>query len=372
MNNRLEVKNNQMINASLLFFVILGAQIGVGVHGFQSIVYDSAKQDSWIAVILSFMFAHVVAFIMIKTLAMYGGTNDLYGIHVDIYGKFIGNFLNLIYIFYCTFSFFVIIKNYIEVIVTWVFPQIYPQFLYATLIIIVIYAFTGGLRVIVGVCFFSFFFSFWVLPTLLFILPYANNNHLVPLLNDLMGIIKGTYAMTFTIVGFEIIYTLYPYVKEKKKVQKFVHLGLFGTLLGYLLLMLLAQSFFSGQQLTKTIWPTLSMFSIVRLPFFERIEIFTICSWMLIILPNLCLFIWASYRGMLRMVKISPSKYAWIFSILILVATFFIKSRAEINMMNNYFAKFAFFTVFIYPFVLFLLAWLKKKITKSKQQVKQP
>ena len=372
MNNTLEIKNNQMINASLLFFVITSAQIGVGIHGFQNVVYDSAKQDSWIAVIVSFIFAHIVMFIMIKTLELYGGTNDFYGIHIDIYGKYIGNFFNLIYMFYCTFAFFAVCKNYIEVIVTWVFPQINPQFLYATLFIIVIYAFTGGLRVIIGVSFFSFFFSIWVLPTLLFVLPYANNNHLIPLLNDLMGIIKGTYAMTFTIVGFEIIYTLYPYVKEKKKVQKFAHLGLAGTLAGYLLLMLLAQAFFSGDQLTKTIWPTLSMFSIVRLPFFERIEIFTICSWMMIILPNLCLYMWATYRGLLRMVKISPTKYAWIFSILVIIATLFVRSRAEINMMNNILSKFAFYLVFIYPFVLFLLAWLKKKMTKSKQQVKQP
>src|SRR5690606_17791220 len=107
-------------------------------------------------------------------------------------------------------------------------------------------------------------------------------------------------------------------------------------------------------------------------PFLERIEIFTICAWMMIILPNLCLFMWASYRGMLRMVKISPTKYAWLFFILMLFATLFFRSRAEINMLNNVFSKFAFYIIFVYPFVLFILAWLKKKITKSKQQVNQP
>lgn len=361
-----------MINAPLLFFVITGAQIGVGVHGFQRIVFESAKQDAWISVIASFLFAHVVAFIMIKTLEMYGGSNDLYGIHLDIFGKFIGNFLNLIYVCYSTVAFYSILKNYGEVIVTWVFPDLSARFIYASLLLLVIYSFTGGFRVIIGISFFSLIFSLWIVPTLFFTLPYGDVNNLFPMFNDFVGILKGTYAMTFTIVGFEIINILYPFVKDKKKVQKFIHLGLLGTFTLYLALMLFALTFFSGEQLLKTIWATLTLYSIIRLPFFERIEILIICAWMLIILPNLCLFLWSSYRGMLRMVNISPTKFVWIYVIIIYIATFFVQSRAEVTTLNNFFAKFAFIVVFIYPFVLFPFAWLKKKLSKSKQQVKKP
>ena len=144
-----------MVNAYLLTFIINACQVGVGIHGFQRIIYENAKQDSWIAVILSFIIAHLVVFIMLKTLEMYKD-EDLYGIHNKIFGKYFGNLLNLLYAVYCSVAFFSILINYVEVISTWVFPYLSSMFLSISLLLIVIYSFVGGFRVVIGVTFFSF------------------------------------------------------------------------------------------------------------------------------------------------------------------------------------------------------------------------
>lgn len=68
-----------------------GAQVGVGIQGFQRIIYQEARQDAWISVLLACIATHIVTFCMIKTLEIYG-SNDLYGIQQDIYGKWMGNF----------------------------------------------------------------------------------------------------------------------------------------------------------------------------------------------------------------------------------------------------------------------------------------
>ena len=81
-------------------------------------------------------------------------------------------FLNAIYVIYCSVAFFSVLRNYIEVIQAWIFPSIETWFLSATLLIIIIYAFTGGLRVIVGV-FFSIILSLWIFPMLAFPMKYA-------------------------------------------------------------------------------------------------------------------------------------------------------------------------------------------------------
>lgn len=96
---------------------------------------------------------------MIKILQIYG-SNDLYGIHQNIFGKWIGNFFNTIYILYCSTAFFTVLINYIEVVQTWVFPNVGTWFLTATLLLIVIYTFTGGLRVIVGVTFLVLYLAY--------------------------------------------------------------------------------------------------------------------------------------------------------------------------------------------------------------------
>lgn len=366
MKNSLQLSTKQQINAFLLIFVINSCQIGVGIHGFQRIVYIDAKQDAWIAVILSFMVVHFEVFIMIKTLEMFQD-QDIYGIHLNIFGKYFGNFLNFLYATYCSFAFYSILINYTEVINTWVFPYLSTAFLTASFLIIVIYSFLGGFRVIIGICFFSFLFTLAIPIILLFPIKYADTNLLFPILdNNYLGLLKGVYSMTFTIVGFELIMIIYPYIKEKNKVQKFVHIGLLTTFFLYLSIMLVALTYFSGEQLSKMVWSTLSLFSIIKLPFIERIEIITICIWMIIVLPNLCMYLWAAYRGITRIKNITPIKFVWIFAIIVFILSLFIKTRIQINMINNIFSKTAFVIVFIYPLILFILAHIKKLFSKKK------
>ncbi|MEI4768146.1 GerAB/ArcD/ProY family transporter [Psychrobacillus sp. FJAT-51614] len=363
MKNTLEISPKDMINAFLLFFVITTCQTGVGIQGFQRLIYADAKHDAWISVILAGLSSHIIVFFMIKTLELYG-SNDLYGIHQDLFGKHLGNLLNFIYILYCSVAFFLILENYIEVISTWVFPRLNPKFISISLLLLVIYTFLGGLRVIVGVSFFSFLLGLWLLPVLIFPLKFSNIEYLLPILDtDIISILKGAQSMTFTIIGFEIINIIYPFVKEKDKVKRHVHLGLLVTSFIYLTVMLITLTYFSGEQLAKTIWATLSLFSIIRLPFIERIEFITICFWLIIILPNLCFYLWAAYRGSIRLFNVSSKKFVWIFSTIIFIFSLFVQTRIQINTYTTYLSKVAFILVFIYPVVLYILALMKKKFS---------
>lgn len=365
----MQIGPSDTISAFLLFFIVHGAQIGVGIHGFQRIIYQDAKQDAWISVILAGLATHIIAIFMLKTLEIYG-SNDLYGIHQDIFGKWIGNFFNIIYISYCSVAFFAVLRNYIEVVQTWVFPDLNTWFLTVSLLLIVMYAFTGGLRVIVGVSFFSAVLSIWLFPMLAFPMKFIEPRSLLPILDsDLSEILKGVHSMTFTVIGFEILYVIYPFVKDKEKAKKNVHLGLFVTTLIYLAVMLVTLTYFSGAQLTKTIWATLTLFGVVKFPFIERIEYFVVCFWLLIILPNLCLFIWSAFRGANRLVKVSANKFVWLFSLIIFGVSFMFKTRPQINTFNDYYSQVAFYIVFVYPILLYVLAVAKKKFKSHKEQI---
>lgn len=365
MKSTLQIGNDQKFNTSLFFFVIATAQIGVGIHGFQRVVVKEAGHDAWISVVLAALFAHIVVFFMIKTLELYP-SNDLYGIHLDIFGKFIGSLFNIIYILYCAFAFYSVIKNYIEVINTWVFPDLSQSFITTALLILVIYAFTGGLRVMLGVCFFSFITGLWIFIVLFMPLEFAHYNHLLPIFgHDLTSIFKGAYSMTFTIVGFEVLNTLYPFAKERKKVQKYVHLALLCTLFIYLSVILVSIVYFSEAQLERTLWATLTLYTVIKLPFIERIEIIIICFWTIIILPNLCLFAWSAYRGVKRFKDIKGTTFIWIFSILIFIANIPLLSRTQIDYVNNLFAQIAFCIIFLYPFLLYIMASLKNVLSKG-------
>lgn len=355
-----------MINSSLLFFIVLSTQIGVGIHGFQRFVYVDAKHDAWISVLLAGVATNILAFFMIKTLEIYK-SNDLYGIHQDVFGKWVGNFLNLLYILYCSTAFFSILSNYIEVVHTWVFPNLNTWFIAITLLLVVIYTFTGGLRVMVGISFLAFILTIWLLPLLLFPYQFFEWNNLSPILEtDIKGIMKGVKSMTFTIIGFEVLNVIYPFVKDKNNVRKYVHSGLVTTTLIYTSIILVSLVYFGGELLSRLIWATLSLFSVVKFPFIERFEFIAVCFWMLIILPNLCLYLWAAYRGTIRLVNLSATKFVWIFSIVMVIASLIFTSRSQISAVNNYFSQIAFYIVFIYPILLYVIVVSKRKFKSRK------
>jgi spore germination protein (amino acid permease) len=366
MKNSIELNPKDMINSSLLFFIVLSTQIGVGIHGFQRFVYVDAKHDAWISVLLAGVATNILAFFMIKTLEIYK-SNDLYGIHQDVFGKWVGNFLNLLYILYCSTAFFSILSNYIEVVHTWVFPNLNTWFIAITLLLVVIYTFTGGLRVMVGVSFLAFILTIWLLPLLLFPYQFFEWNNLSPILEtDIKGIMKGVKSMTFTIIGFEVLNVIYPFVKDKNNVRKYVHSGLVTTTLIYTSIILVSLVYFGGELLSRLIWATLSLFSVVKFPFIERFEFIAVCFWMLIILPNLCLYLWAAYRGTIRLVNLSATKFVWIFSIVMVIASLIFTSRSQISAVNNYFSQIAFYIVFIYPILLYVIIVSKRKFKSRK------
>lgn len=206
-----------MLSTFLLFFIIHDIQVGIGIQGFQRIIFLEAKHDAWISVILSGILTHLIVFMIIKTLQVYG-SSDIYGIHHDIYGKWVGRMMNSLYILYCLLTSLVIMKNYIEVIQTWMFPQVPSWFFSISLLLIVVYGVTGGVRVIVGVCFFNVILSIWMLGLIGFPIRYFDYTSFLPILeSNIPAILKGTFKMTFTVVGFEILYAIYPHLNEKKR-----------------------------------------------------------------------------------------------------------------------------------------------------------
>jgi spore germination protein (amino acid permease) len=362
----IEPKPQNMVNTFLLIFVVHSMQLGVGIQGFQRIIYLEAKHDAWISVILSGVASAIVGFVMVKILAAYA-CSDLYGIQYDVFGKWLGNSMNIIFVLYSLGGFHVIIRNYIEVIQAWMFPELPNWLLSFTLVFLVFYGLNGGLRTIVGVSFFSVTLSLWLILMLAYPFQFTNWDYLFPLFeSSVTEILKGAKQMTFTIIGFEIIYVIYPFLKEKDKVHRHMQYGLLFTTILYLGLMVVSLAYFSGGQLERTIWGTLSLFKIVRFPFIERFEYVAITFWVLLILPNLMFYLWSASRGIARIFGKKEKKINWLFLLVLYLSLLYPMNRMEINMLNDYFAQGAFYTVFCYPFLLYLAVLIKKKLFQKK------
>ncbi|MGG1516026.1 GerAB/ArcD/ProY family transporter [Paenibacillus oryzisoli] len=345
-----------LYSSFLLIFLIHDAQVGVGLPGFQRFVFKDAGHDAWLSVLAVGIVNQIVVWLMIRTLMKFKD-KDLYDIHVMVYGRVLGYAMNFVYIGYFVFAMLVELRNYVEMVQVWLFPTA-PQWVLSLLIsCAVFYGVRGGLRTIIGASFVFTCMTAWLILLLYFPLRYSEWNRLLPLM-EVNGeqFVKGMQSTGLAMTGFEILYFIYAYAKEKAKVQLYTQLGLMSVTLVYTSVMLVSIVFFSGGELLKTNWATFTMLKVIKFPFLERFEFIGVSLWLMVILPNLLFFCWAASKGLKRI--FAWQQRYWLYPVIgvVFVASSLIGTRIQIVMLNDVFAKGCIYLVYAYPFVLYAAA----------------
>ncbi|MFC4323565.1 GerAB/ArcD/ProY family transporter [Litchfieldia salsa] len=353
------------ISPYLVFFIISTNQIGVGVLGFQRIISKSAGNDSWIAIILAGIGVHIILFLMYRMLEESEG--DIVSIHQRALGKWIGNSMSVIFLLLVASESLVVIRTYLEVIQVWMFPEINVWIFTLFLLLLVTYIIFGGFRTITGICFFSIILPAYLFFTVVFPLEFSHFRNLLPILDhSVLELAKATKDMSLSVIGFEVLFIIYPFIKNPEKSKKWAHLGVMYTTFVYLVFGLTALVFFSHAQLDKQIWATLSMWKIVELPIVERFEYVGIASWLLVIIPNVCLSLWGSSRLIKRLFNLKQKVSLWFLSLIVLIACGLLTNRSEINIVLDAYSRIGFYFIYGYIPCLFLLSVIMNKVRRRE------
>ncbi|WP_335870248.1 GerAB/ArcD/ProY family transporter [Bacillus sp. 2205SS5-2] len=354
------ISQDKQISPYIVFFLINSIQVGIGVLGFQRVVAEKAGYDGWISVLLAGLSTHLVVIVLFQ-LAKTGG-GDLVEVHRYVFGKWLGHALSLIFCLYLSLIALNILRNYIEVIQVWLFPKLNPLFFSFLFLVLVYYIVSSGFRVVTGVAFFGVMLPAYLALTFLYTLGYSDFRNFLPIWDhDLMSILSSAMKMSLTYLGYETLLIYYPFIKNGRISQKWAHLSLATTTLFYLFLTIITFAYFSEEQLKKVVWATLSLWKIVEMPFVERFEYIGIANWCLVILPNVCLFIWCASRIIKRTTGFRQRRALIVILCLIFVSVYFIQTREQINRLNDIAGNIGLYINYVYfPLLLGLLLLVKK------------
>ncbi|MBP2239657.1 spore germination protein (amino acid permease) [Cytobacillus eiseniae] len=354
-------KKELQISPFLVFFLIHSVQVGVGVLGFQRVIMKSAGNDAWMAVIAGGIMVSAVIWYMYLLLNRH--QKNLIDIHKILFGKWIGNTFSFIWICYWLLSGIVVLRSYIEVVEVWVFPTI-NIFMFALIFMILIYyCVSGGFRIVTGLSFFGVVIPFYIFFTFFFPIEYAHFQNLLPVWNHTIKEMSvATKDMVLGYLGISTLLMYYPYIKQAKKSQKWAQLGHLLTVTIYLIIIIISIGFYSEEQIAKEIWATLSLWKIVKMPFVERFEYIGITSWVIIILPNICLPLWAATKGIQQIFNTKPKKILIMLLFILFCAMISIRGRDNINLLNEYMSKFGIILLFTYlPFITIISFFVMKR-----------
>ncbi|MDW7617449.1 GerAB/ArcD/ProY family transporter [Peribacillus simplex] len=358
--NHVEVKEKYKVSPFYVFFLVHSMQTGVGVLSFQRVLAKSAGTDGWISILLAGLIVHILIWIIYKILSIVPG--DIISANTHAFGKWIGNFFSLLFILYFLILGMDMIISYINVIHVWMFAEVASWAFTVVLLLLIYYINTGGFRTITGIAFLSVVFSYWIFFVLFYAMRYSEFTNLLPIFDhNLLDILKGTKSTSLTMLGFEMILMFYPFIKDAKTSQKYAHGGALATTLLTVFIYLVSLIFYSQKQLELTIWPTLTMTSIVELPFIQRFEYIEISWWAIFVIPNMTICLWAASRGVKRIFNVQQKYPLWAMSIIILITNIFVFDQDSLYILNKIINPYAVLFLTLYLPLLLVIIYIKKR-----------
>lgn len=339
-------------------------QIGIGVLGYQRVIAKDAGYDAWISILFAGGCIHVIIWMIYKIAETVDG--DFVTAHKYLTGNLIGKAISSIFIGYFFLYVLAIVRTFIEVIQVWMFPELSTFWFSLGFMILCTYIIFGGFRTVVGIAFFGLVLPAYLLLTFGWAIKFSNFYNLLPIWDhSVKELLIGSYNMSLTFIGFEIVPFIYPFIKEPKKSKKWAHLAVLTTTLIYTFLAVITFAYYSEDLLAKQVWPTLTLWKIVEMPFVERFEYIGIANWNLIMLPNVCIAIWISSRLIKRIFNIRQKIGVFFVVSALLLLINFINTHEKISMVNDYFGKIGFGFTFIYIPLLFAAIMIAKRVKKK-------
>ncbi|WP_077624442.1 GerAB/ArcD/ProY family transporter [Sediminibacillus massiliensis] len=370
MGPNLTIKPNKQIKAFYLFFLLISIQTGVGIMGVPHHIFLESKHDAWISVLIAGAALHLVVMVMFFILKQYKNA-DIVSIQTDIFGKWIGKLLGsffIVYFFVVTLS---VLVDYIEVVQVFIFPTMSPWVMSILMILLTVYTLLGGIRVVVGLIFIFFFFSLWLLIFLYKSVILMDLSNFLPIFQATTGeLLSGAYKTSFSYVGVELIFFIYPFIQDKQSAHKSAQLGVAFTTFLLLLVTVISIGYFSPLGLETLLWPVLVLFKIIEYAIIGRFDVLVVTAWFFVVLPSIVLFTWITTYTIKRTFRVQQKKAVYFVALLLIVLGALMKDQTTTNFLTDLIARVGFWVGFIYPLVLYPLVLIKKKAEKKRRAKK--
>ncbi|MCI1882827.1 MAG: spore germination protein [Sporolactobacillus sp.] len=332
---------------------------------------DVSGQDAWIGILISgicSLVALLLIFRLLENEQSYGQA-DLYSIHRRLFGKWIGSTLNLIVLAQIMFYVVHLIRTYTELYQVWLLPNLSPLEFAVIIFCIAGYVVMGGIRTICGLALLYFIYMIPFFQTLNFSVPYLHFANLLPIADhSWSAILEASYFGSKLFLGFDLIVFYYPFISQPGKAKKWAFFGVLTGLCIYLNLTIVGTAFATQGALNHTIWPLLSLFKTLQIPFFNHAEKLATLFFVWSLVPNICMYIWIVVRGSKSIFPAFKQKYILIVVLLLGAGlSLIITNGNQIRMMGQLAGTIGVIVAYLYlPFLLICQRFLKKSKGRKK------
>ncbi|MEH7109252.1 GerAB/ArcD/ProY family transporter [Bacillus sp. JJ1764] len=205
------------ITKKQLIFLIIQAQIGVGILSLPHDVALVAKQDGWMGTIIAGGISQAIIFAF-WGLSTRFPTLSLYEILPKILGKIVGKLLILSYALYFMITGSLVLARFSDILDKWILPRT-PNWITMVLILITcIYIVSAGLTSIARFYMLVSPILFVLVVLIGYAMKDANFLYILPVGNhSIFTILKASKEAAFSMLGFELFLFIHSHVQATGK-----------------------------------------------------------------------------------------------------------------------------------------------------------
>lgn len=258
-----------------LFTTIVVSIVGVSVFSYPAQMAGIVGTDAWIIAIIT----GLIIFGIISLIYKVEKINDFkpfYRILELNFGKIFGITFSIIFVIYNIFFIALGIRLFSEMIKMYLLQKTPMEFILITMILTSVYLIRGELSSLLK--FNNTVFWLMFIPLFFILLLTINNTdftNIFPILQEKpVKYMQATFLSIFSFGGFQIIYLLFPLIKDKKHIKKTMLMSVGSVSIFYAIICILCLAAFSKYQTAKLLWPAITLIQSIDIPgiFAERWE----------------------------------------------------------------------------------------------------
>jgi spore germination protein (amino acid permease) len=364
------IKNNNIneITSQQAVVLIIAIQLGFGFMTLPSNMVKIAGHDAWIPVPIIGIFLFIMALIIVL-LCKKHGNQDIFEINQTLFGRYFSYVPNSIFLLYLFLSSVANLSFLTLSIHVWLFRLTPVPVLILYVSFPSIYLAYKGLK---GICRLNFLLAFTI-PVMFSVLflnaKYFHITNLFPVGKSGIPNIAETLKYTsFSFLGFESLLLTYKLIKNKQDFIKHSIIGAIFTISTITFFVIFSIGVFGEHMLPKKINSYIELARMAKAPVIERLDLYYFVIWISAMLLTINAYFFFTHYATKKIFKIRSDKVSVaIASAIIMVITYFVTIDVDRTFkFTEYTSISLVFIGVVYPLILLLISWIRRKGTKKK------
>lgn len=291
------------LTPSQLTLTLKSVMVGIEIMYLPNNVIRAAKQDGWISCILGASYPIFLLILATYMCKKYPKDNILI-LSKRYLGKFFGSIFNFIFISFFLFMLTAETAGYSNVFRIYSTPFLKSYQIILTILIPIAFIAYKGIKPLGRLNEIGFYLTIVLVILPIGILAYGSFLNLMPVFGSgVKNIVGGVKETTFSYSGMELIFLIYPFLQDKKKLFK---CGTISILIGVFIYtwVVFGTIYYLGIETSqKYIWPVLTLTDSINIPIINSFRFIFMSLWSIVEFKCISTYYFAVAYGLNQSMK---------------------------------------------------------------------